>query len=477
MGLNWRRELLLLSMAGMDASWLAGWAVILLGAGQTAGLATAWLSTFALYVMATTTARTLIRRRTQRSDWIIGGLVFVSTLVFINLNLYPHNGPFDPSWLRAVVEDFAAGSRRLPRELVGLFIGFFIWFQGLRLPRRPAGIRTMAQQFQIGLALIVGLAMMSTRFPVSVGGVIATYFATSLLSLALTRIEETARTEGGAASPFGRKWLMTLAGALLAVGAIALVGRLLFTVETVRALLRPLALAAAAVVTAFGLLLAILVQYLLFPIILRLFGGRISGERLELQQPQVFQQQEVEGTTRLLIRPEVLHALRVAGLFLLVLIALWLVVRSFRRWRSLPETAGGARETARPDSSLADDVLGYLRDRWQRLREMADIRRLLQLRGAASIRAIYANLLALMAAADYPRQAGQTPYEFEPTVAEVLPARETEISSITNAYVRARYGEQDVSDDELEGLREAWRLVRADGERLVEGKPVVKTSK
>jgi len=166
--------------------------------------------------------------------------------------------------------------------------------------------------------------------------------------------------------------------------------------------------------------------------------------------------------------------LRVVGLFLLVMIALWLVVRSFRRWRSLPETAGGTRETARPDSSLADDVLGYLRDRWQRLREMADIRRLLQLRGAGSVRAIYANLLTLMAAADHPRQAGQTPYEFEPTAEEVLPAREAEVNAITNAYVRARYGEQDVSDDELQGLREAWQRVRADGEKLIADKPAAK---
>lgn len=470
MGLNWRRELLLLSMAGMDASWLAGWAVILMGAGRTAGLLTAWLSTFALYVMAATTARALIRRRTQRSDWIIGGLVFVSTLVFINLNLYPHNSPIDPSWLGTLVDDLASGSRTLPRELVGLLIGFFIWFLGLRLPRRHVGIRTTIQNVQIGLALIVGLAIISTAFPINVGGLVATYFASGLLSLALTRIEETAHIEGGTTSPFGRKWLITLAVALLAVGLTALVGRLLLTVETTRALLRPVAIAATAILAALGFLLAALAQYLIFPIILRLLGGRIPEEMLELPQPQVFQQEEVEGTTRLLFRPEFLNALRIVGLSLLVMIALWLVVRSFRRWRSLSETAGGIRGTAIPDSSLADDVLGYLRDRWQRLREMADIRRLLRMRGSGSIRAIYASLLTLMAAANHPRQAGQTPYEFEPTVEEALPAREAEISSITEAYVRARYGEQDVSEDELHVLREAWRRVQADGERLVEGK-------
>ncbi len=471
---NWRRELLLLSMAGMEVSWLAGWTVILLGARQTAGLATAWLSTFVIYIIAVTTARMLIRRRSRRSDWIIGGLVLISTLVFINLNLYPDISLFSPRWLGVLAHHVAAGLQAWPRELTALFIGFFIWFRGLRLPRRHVGIRTMTQHVQLGLAIIVALALFATEFPVRVGGVVAVYFASSLLALALTRIEETAHTEGGAASPFGRKWLMTLAGALVAVGVIALLGRSLLTVETARMLLRPLALAAAAILSAFALLLGLLAQYLVFPFIIRLIGDRLPAELLEIQPLQQFQQEEVEGTARVLISPEFLNALRIVGLFLLSLVALLIVIRSFRRWRRLQDTAGGTRETVRSAGSLADDMMGYLRDQWRRLRKMADLRRLLQLRGSGSIRAIYANLLTLMAAADHPRPASKTPYEFEPTIEEVLPARRAEISAITDAYVRVRYGEQDVSDAELRTLRDAWRRIQIDGERLIAGKPVVR---
>jgi len=465
---NWRRELLLLSMTGMEVSWLAGWAVILLGAGQTAGLVTAWLSTFAVYLIAVTTARTLIRRRTRRSDWIIAGLVLVSTLIFINLNLYPGTSPFDPRWLRTLVSNIVSGLQRWPRELTALLFGFFIWVRGLRLPRRHVGIRTITQQVQIGLVVIVALAIAASKFPVHVGGVVVAYFAAGLLALALTRIEETAHTEGGAASPFGRKWLVTLAAALLVVGLIALIGSSLFTVETVRTLLRPLAVAAAAVVSALAVLLGLLAQYLLFPILMRLLGGRLPAELVQpIATPAPGRPEQAEGAAHPLLSPEFLNALRIATLFFVSLIALWLVIHSFRRWRTLRETAGGTRETARPAGSLADDMLDYLRDRWRRLRELADIRRLLQLRGTGSIRALYANLLTLMAAADHPRPAGQTPYEFEPTIETVLPAREAEISAITDAYVRARYGEQEVSDEELRDLRDAWQQVQANGEKLL----------
>lgn len=465
--LNWRRELLLASMAGMETSWLAGWTVILLESGKAAGLVTAWFSTFALYLVAAATARTLMRRRTPRSDWIIGGLALVSALIFINLNVYPDISLFNPRWLGTLVGNIASGFEKWPRELTALFIGFFIWFRGLRLPRRYAGMRTMMQHVQIGLAVVVGLSIMSTQFLVNVGGVVVAFFAASLLALALTRIEETARTEGGAASPFGRKWLMTLGAALLAVGIIALIGRSLFTVETVRVLLRTVVVVAVAILSAFVLLVGVLVQYLLFPLIARLLGGRISEEMLKLNQLEPLKRPEAEQPLRWLVNPELLNALRVVGLFLLSMIVLWLVIRSFRRWRVRPETAGGIRETVRPTGSLADDVLSYLRDRWQRLRELADLRRLFQLRGAGSIRAIYANLLVLMAAADHPRPAGQTPYEFEPTIEQVLPAREGEVSAITDAYVRARYGEQDVGEAELQALRQAWRRVRTDGEKLI----------
>lgn len=475
-GFNWRRELLLLAAAAMEASWLAGWTVVLLADGGnrlSSGALTAWLSVFGLYLLATTTARTLAQRPTRYVDWILGALVVSSTSVFVNLNLYPQLFLLNPRWLGEFVGNIVGGPRSWPLELTAVLIGFFAWFRGMRLRGRYLGVRTMMRQLQIGLAIIVALAVASTRTPVNVNGIVVAFFATSLLALALTRLEETARTVAGAASRFGRKWVVTLAVALLVIAVLALIGSQIVTVDTIRTLLRPVALVIQLVLGAIAVLVGLLGQYVLFPLLLRLltglFGEGLALEALEpLQQEQATEPIQGERAQSLLTDPTFLNALRVVGLALLALILLWLVVRSFRRWRRTYTTAGGARETATADGSLAGDVASYLRDQWRRLREAADFGRMLRLRNAGSIRAIYTNMLTLMAVARRPRQLGQTPYEYEPVVTGALPEQRAEVEAITDAYVRARYGEQDIDPAEFEQLRDAWQRVRDQEHRLIQ---------
>lgn len=477
---NWRRELLLISMAAMEVTWLSGWIKILIGVDQTASLTTIWLSTLAIYLLAMITARSLIQRPTPRIDWIIGGLILISTLIFLNLNLYPTVSLFNPRWFSLLVGNVTSGFQTWPREITTLFVGFFLWFRGLRLPqRRHSRIRASWGQVKIGLFMITALAVAAMEYPLNPGGIIATFFATSLLTLALTRIEETSRAQVGSASPFGRQWLTTLVAALFVVGVLGLIVANILSVDAIRTLLRPAALAIEAVLSAIAILAGLVAQYVLFPIVAAIFN-RLFPEGLSMEFLEQFQQPEAGEAPQfeqggLLPSPEVLNALRVFGLTVLTLIVLWLVIRSFRRWRRARETAGGVHDTATPTGSLAGDVLDYLRDQWARLRE-TDLRRLLGMRGTSSIRAIYANLLTLMAAADRPRRTGQTPYEFEPTAEELMPAHESDISHITEAYVRARYGEQDVDDDELETLRAGWQRIRVAGEQAVRQKEGAGTS-
>jgi hypothetical protein len=71
-----------------------------------------------------------------------------------------------------------------------------------------------------------------------------------------------------------------------------------------------------------------------------------------------------------------------------------------------------------------------------------------------------------MDALEHPRQPEQTPYEFEPVASSVLPDCQLEIEEITEAFVHARYGETEVSAENLARLRQAWERVREDGEEL-----------
>jgi hypothetical protein len=126
-------------------------------------------------------------------------------------------------------------------------------------------------------------------------------------------------------------------------------------------------------------------------------------------------------------------------------------------------TPGGVRERVDAEGGLGKDLADYLRDQWAQLRHLADPRRFFRRMGTGSPQAIYANLLVLMAAGGYPREPEQTPYEYEPVVAQALSGCESEIAHITAAYVTAHYGEIAVNAQELAILQEDWEIVKSEG--------------
>ena len=169
-----------------------------------------------------------------------------------------------------------------------------------------------------------------------------------------------------------------------------------------------------------------------------------------------------------LFGPELFEALKVIFFVLLFLFVVWLVIRSFRRWRMYQyATPGGTREQIEFEGTLAQDLAEFLQDRWRRLQQAADLRRIFARLGSDSVRAIYANLLAMLAAADRPRQPEQTPYEYEPVAEEALPTRKTDIRAITQAYVRVRYGEEETDPEELARMQDAWKRIKAEGKKLL----------
>jgi hypothetical protein len=90
--------------------------------------------------------------------------------------------------------------------------------------------------------------------------------------------------------------------------------------------------------------------------------------------------------------------------------------------------------------------------------------RLARLRGEeyslVSIRKTYASLARLAAAAGYPRQDAETPYEYISALQQAFPANEAEIHLITSAYVRVHYGERSFSPEYVQRVRDAWLKIR-----------------
>jgi len=81
-------------------------------------------------------------------------------------------------------------------------------------------------------------------------------------------------------------------------------------------------------------------------------------------------------------------------------------------------------------------------------------------RAAASIRRIYRQMCLAADAWGYPRGHADTPYEYRTTLAQVWPGHTAEISIITEAYVKVRYGELPETQAELDDIERAWHLLK-----------------
>jgi hypothetical protein len=79
----------------------------------------------------------------------------------------------------------------------------------------------------------------------------------------------------------------------------------------------------------------------------------------------------------------------------------------------------------------------------------------------ATVRAIYRNLLAWAVRHGLPRASYQTPLEYLGILVSARPEMAAELNAITGAYMEARYGMIEVSNEGISVVREAWQRVRS----------------
>jgi len=173
------------------------------------------------------------------------------------------------------------------------------------------------------------------------------------------------------------------------------------------------------------------------------------------------------------VPPELLMALKAAGAALIVLVALLLVARGLARWRPSSADADATNEerdslwnAAKWRALLLDWLRGLLRrgrgtsaPPVQATTAEVDQTPALALR---SIRKLYARLLDQGEAAGAARAASTTPLEHLPALTRTLEPDHA-VNSLTGAYVRVRYAETDVPDEEVDALAQELERVRPRG--------------
>lgn len=463
-----RHELLYLAWAAMEVSlllpvmlaamaWASFWPPVAFGL---------WMWVMVLVPFNLNRLLTLLEAPLQRQRLIILGALLLAIAVSIRSLLYDTSGLFDLSWLGDLFRHFVEPANPLWGRDIGIFLlVLFLWWRGLALTRRRVDIRDMGLRLRVGslvvAPLVVGIAAL---YDTPVLGAILFYFFVSLIAVSLTRAEQIALDRTGRSYPIRARWLavITLTSLLVVsaagVVALALSGRGLAQMVTwstpLWEAMRFFATTLVSIVSYLAFLLLTPVFWLINLVVGWLRALNLAPPEQDVGEPLI-QETDLDALLRQMARPEEPVYLWVNRLLLLLFIALLLFLAYLTVSRFLSNRQLGLQDEERAGAPPTEPHPPGFRQRLgQRLRFWQPWR------AAASIRRIYQQMAALAASYGYPRASSQTPYEYRQTLAELWPQGQGDSELITQAYVRARYGELPESAQELQELHQAWERLR-----------------
>lgn len=378
----------------------------------------------------------------------------------------------------------------IPNEFVIAIAVLLAWRRGASLAYASISPETVQLDFKIGLTAFFFFTLLNT---LATGETIPalmlqSFFMFALLAMGMARVATLGELRGGTNSPFERRRILSLVVTTLVIVEFAYWLAQIMSGE-------------GAAIPAFLLGLVFLSALLLsIPILLLLVYGLfwlLQNYREEIvpmmakvgeafrQLVEFFRQmqQGMAGLGELLaeklafLRPffrwffDLAPVFRVlvllGGIVLLIgLVLLNLYIRERRRrelYGEELESVFGAR-----------DFLNMLRDALRQRRQEAAkfLGSLLpneQHRAAVRIRRIYADLLDLCETLHHPRPEALTPLEFLPALDKLFPASHEDLTTITHAYLKVRYGELPETRKEVRAVEEAWGRVKREGNRNSDG--------
>jgi hypothetical protein len=457
-----RREFIYLALAGMDTCVLLP---LSLSIGQffvQFPQKRATLAFFLVILISFNLVRALdaLKLKTSVQRDVGFGVLVVWIILTLRLTLYRHYSPFSLAWIVEMV-GHVDEEKMLFQDLSIVFIVLAFWWRGLALAGRPLDFALLGSYFRIGVLLMAGTVAITSRLlgwspiPYILG-----YFFLSLLALALARAEEVGRWRAGLPFPFSAGWLVSV---IMGAGTVVLIAAGLIAIFTGENLLHILAFLGP-VWEGISFLIAGLLT-LLFILLNPLFTALVNlilraAEESGVQVPDLtILVPELEPDDTLTNPPTTNFALYQPILTgLLVLAAVLIVALTFNRlWRARQQLGHvETRPVTRESDSLADRArkglssligqIGFL-NRWYT---------------AASIRRIYAQMVATAGRRGYPRADSETPLEFLPTLVNAWPDLEVDMGAVTDAYVRVHYGELPETIAELEAIRAAWKRIQSE---------------
>jgi Domain of unknown function (DUF4129) len=356
---------------------------------------------------------------------------------------------------------------------------FWLWWRGANLARDTIDTHTVWRHFQQGLLMLaVGNIYLHVALQTSTGfGPILLFLFASLMAMAMTRVSGIAEFYGKAQKGLGRRWFFFTLGVLVLVLGVSAVVTSLLTGQF-SALLDQLGLVIEWLLVPVAFI-ASLFAYILFYIgvfigtILTPLLPKIQGELLLPTQPPT----DLLGTqTPNQPAPSIFDSPAFATLetvlFWLIVVILVALLFGVVGRRYLRRRRGDYDE---PEAMLDDrDLLSLMRQRLrERARQIAGLfnparfSRSQRVQAAARIRQIYADFLDLCQDLGHPRPQPETPFEFQASIhGQIFKEAWPELTLITQAYVKVRYGELPEDQHAMDAIEAAWKRLSQEGERM-----------
>lgn len=481
--LNPWREVSILMLIIMEVSWITPWFKVLTPQIYTVHPWLVWIilmvnvlfSHLLIRIMEYLQLKTSIRRV------IVVILLLIACLVGLKTLIYPHQSVPFFEFLNRPLKNFADIRNLLPVEfIVTLTMLLSVW-RGISLAQEGLGPTSILSHFWIGIFMyIIFVILITVVTGETPGDFFFLFLFASLIGVSTARMSVISHLRGGREIRFSPSWFGGILLISCFVAALAsFVGGLLGSqFDWIRYI----------VLVMFGSII-VLLWVILSPIFIFLINiiSSILKNSIGLSGiGDIFQKLNslLDGLNQNIARimndsgansiitslaPFVKAGLLIGILILVgVVIIFWLAIRIWEgRESGLAEEERPSGLKAESIRSLLEKIRNRLKHPINNLTDLMDFRRRQKKRAAARIRQIYADVLELCKDCGKQRPQVMTPLEFEPEIVSLFPDFRTEISTITHAYLRVRYGLLPETQNEVSEVENSWRRIHSAGIVLI----------
>jgi hypothetical protein len=454
MNRRWVAITLYTAVAGLEVSWF--WAILDLLDQKAVNGSLPLLFLLGFYPLAFVFHRMLCRLSWKKAI-PLGCLAWTALILLLGkVHFFAHTGWEDPQWLRAFGNALARMFHSLTPEALAVMTSAVFWGFGCRLAYVRIHFATLVGEFQFGLAILLTLFFLNAQWELTTATLIPLTLAFFLFALGGIALSHASEREGWVWGHYRHRWFAFL---LLTIGFILGIGWLISVVvnpSLIELILSILAMAGQWIWTWIVRLFIFLGELIPLPKPGELPpAARLPQMKGPAEKPFILFSDSVR---------EVIRFIWGAGVISLLLIALWRVSSQIFDWFRRKMGGTGDAEVEPLPGTFREDLLNFLKKLLRIFGVPWPFRRGTRpeplLPGAELVRKTYRQLSAWAAKKGHGRNPAQTPYEFLQRLTLWLPERRGDLTSITEQYVRTRYGLSAPTERGLEELQQSWQRVR-----------------